>query len=129
MRRLAFTLTIVFLHNSVVLQILVIDFAILYMMIFYFVQRPMVEPIHNFVQVFNEAAVMLLVMALVLLTDFENDPVIRYSYGYKFINAVYAIFAFNLLIFALIIILKIHKVIKTMYLKYKAKKSERKKDK
>ena len=88
----------------------------------------MVEPIHNFVQVFNEAAVLLLVMALVLLTDFENDPVIRYSYGYKFIYAVYGIFAFNLLIFALIILLKIHKVIKKIYLKFKAKKSERKKD-
>ena len=89
----------------------------------------MVEPIHNFVQVFNELAVMLVVMALVLLTDFENDPVERYNYGYKFIYSVYAIFAFNLLIFALIIILKIHQVIKKVYLKYKAKKSLRKKDK
>ena len=79
------------------------------MLSFYIKERPMNGFLHNLVQVFNEFSVMCLVVSLVTLTDYEPNPVVRYENGYKFENAVYAIFAVNIVILLLIIANTIYK--------------------
>ena len=64
------------------------DFAVLGMLSFFITQRPMVDFANNFVQIFNEVIILLLVISLVIFTDFIPDPVTRYDRGYTMLYII-----------------------------------------
>ena len=79
-------------------QVLVADFSILAMMAFYTANMPMKDGLNNFVQIFNELAVLLLLQCMFLLTDFIENPVDRHDYGYWFLYYVAVLIVLNLIV-------------------------------
>ena len=94
-RRLVFAVLICLLIKSLVLQIILADFTILAMLIFYVSNFPMKDNLNNFIQIFNEIAVILLLQFTLMFTDFVADPVTRHSYGYYFLYCVATLIIIN----------------------------------
>lgn len=63
-------MVLVFVTQSLVMQVMIADFAILAMLVFYTSNRPMKDGLNNFVQIFNETAIILLLQTLFVFTDF-----------------------------------------------------------
>ena len=81
-RRLIFAFAIIVLRFSIVFQILATDLAVMGMLTFYVSELPMVDGPNNFIQIFNEVVICLVVISMVAFTNFIPNPVHRYNNGY-----------------------------------------------
>lgn len=98
MRRLVFAGLICLATQSLVIQVMIADFAILAMLVFYTSNLPMKDSLNNFVQIFNETAIILLLQTLFVFTDFMEDPVTRHDYGYYFLYYVAVLMLMNIMV-------------------------------
>ena len=112
MRRFAFALVICFLKESLVLQILAADMAILGMLSFYVGGLPMSDKANNFIQIFNEIVVCSCIISLVIFTDFIPNPVDRYEYGYTLLYVVATSIGVNVIILIATILISIYNAIR-----------------
>ena len=101
LRRLIFAITIALLNGAIVCQILVTDFAVLAMLSFFIHRWPMINGLNNLVQVFNEMIILLIIVSLVVFTDFVPDPVVRYDLGHVLLYTVAVTMIVNLIILIL----------------------------
>ena len=114
-RRFVFALIICILVDSLVLQILIADFAILSMLAFYSINLPMKDSLNNVVQIGNEVAILFLLQFMFLLTDYIADPVDRHELGYYFLYYVCALIILNLIVLFVSIGREVHYQIRKYY--------------
>ena len=114
-RRLAFALLICILSDNLNGQVMIADFAILAMLIFYTANMPMKDLMNNLVQIGNEIAIILLLQFMFLLTDFTEDPVDRHRYGYYFLYYVAVLIGLNLVVLIISISLVIRLACRKCY--------------
>lgn len=110
------------LKDSIVLQILAGDAAILGMLSFYVAGAPMLDKFNNFIQIFNEIIVCLALASLVLFTDFIGDPVERYEWGYTLLKLIAASVMVNVFILLATIVFVIYNAIRKLFFKRKIAK-------
>ena len=99
-----------------------VDFLSMFLLSYYFSVLPMVDSINNFIQIFNEILVMLVIVTLFLFTDYVEDPETRYRFGGHLNVLLAANVGINLIVLVATIIIQIKKSIKRALLKRKAKK-------
>ena len=99
LRRIVFAFVICMLTQSLVLQVMIADFAILALLSYYTRVKPMKDSLNNAVQIFNEVAIIVLLQFMFMLTDFTEDPVLRHDYGYYFLYYVATLIGINICFF------------------------------
>ena len=92
------------------------------MLSFYIANGPMQGFANNFVQIFNEVVVLLIVISLVIFTDFVPDPVDRYNQGYTLLYFIGFNIFVNLAILIYSIVQKIYMACRNFFIKRNKKK-------
>lgn len=72
---------------------------------------------NNFVQIFNESVVLLIVISLVLFTDFVPNPVDRYDLGYALLYIIAFNIAVNITVLIFTIVYKIYSACRSFFIK------------
>ena len=89
---------------------------------YYFTVKPMTDRLNNFIQIFNEAVVLVCIWLMFTFTLFVDDAETRYELAWYFLIFVGVDIAVNVLIFLFIIVKKIYSACSRCCLKRKAKK-------
>ena len=121
-RRILFAFTISFFSFSIVFQVMIADFMSTVLLGYYFTVKPMRDRLNNFIQIFNELAVLACIWLMFHFTHFVGDPETRYELAWYFLYFVGVNIAVNFLIFLYIIVKKIYNSCRLCCLKRKAKK-------
>ena len=116
-RRLLFTFIIVFCQYSIVLQILLADLLCTLLLIYYTTVVPMTNTFNNCIQVFNEAAVLILIWLLLHQTEYIGDVQTRIDWGWRWLYFVSGIIALNIIFVIYVVSKKVYKAIKKRLLK------------
>ena len=80
---MAFAYIICQLDYNLVVQVLALDTLTTATLIYYLANMPMIDRTNNFVQVFNEACILLSIWLMFLFTDYVPDPQLRLDFGEK----------------------------------------------
>lgn len=125
LRRVFYACVICFLTQAVVLQVACLNILNLCVLTFFIGYKPMWDGLNNGVHIFNESAVVILTVGMLLFTDFIGDPEERYTYGYWFLYVAAFTSCANLLVFLWVILSSIYKAIHRAYKKRKAKQGQK----
>ena len=103
-RRFLFAFVIGRVADNIVIQIMWIDGMSMFILCYYFCVFPLKDKINNGIQIFNEIAVLLAEVSLLLFTNYVPDPLQRYEFGQGYIYFIGGNVAVNLcvLVFGLV---------------------------
>ena len=114
-RRLTFAYTIVYLNRSIVIQVLAIDALSTGLLAYFFMGRPMVDKLNNFIQVFNEMFILICAWSLFLFTDYVPDPKLRHSFGESYLYIIAFNFATNLMFLLTTLLISLIRTMKSWW--------------
>ena len=115
-------MSIVFFSSSIVLQVAFADILSTVMLAYLIVVRPMVDRLNNFIQIFNELAVLVCVWSMFHFTLFVGDAETRYELATNYLGFIAFNVGINILIFLFFIVKKIYSACKSMCVKRRAKR-------
>ena len=104
------------------LQILLADLLCTLLLIYYTTVVPMTNTFNNCIQVFNEAAVLILIWLLLHQTEYIGDVQTRIDWGWRWLYFVSGIIALNIIFVIYVVSKKVYKAIKKSLLKRNADK-------
>ena len=78
LRRFCFAYVIGQVTSDIVTQVMCIDTMSMMLLCYYISVKPMKDGINNFIQIFNEVAVLVAEVSLFLFTNYVPDPLQRY---------------------------------------------------
>ena len=81
----------------------------------------MVDRINNFIQIFNEHFVLVSIQSLFLFTNYVEDPIVRYQFGFYFIYMIGANITVNLIVLIANILYAIYVGLRRSYTKRQAR--------
>ena len=114
-----FAVIIIFCKSSIVLQVALADILSTVLLAFYLRVRPMVGIVSNFIEVVNESFALTAFWLLFLFTDYIEDPLQRYKYGFFFIYTVAALICVNFTAFAYSLVSKIYAQVRSYLIRRK----------
>ena len=128
LRRLFFAYAVCMVSSTIVFQVAIIDFLSTFLLGYFISVQPMVDSLNNFIHIFNEIVVLIATQSMFLFTNYVDDPVIRYKFGFYFIYLI----GFNIVMNLAVLVISLCKVfyggIKSWLIKRSKKKVQADKD-
>ena len=117
-RRLSYAAVIVLLGSyGVFFQVNVISAISMLMLLFFFMNLPMIDVKHNFIQIFNEISFIFSLYCMYTFTNYVVDPADQYTWGQIMLRLIAVQTAVNFFILIFDVLRYIARTIKRKYIR------------